>query len=75
LPSSDDLKNSRVMATWTNLYLYDLMTERVVWDYSVPSRPTSLIYDRLHHDLISSHQDGVTRRWAIPDAILQTFPK
>jgi WD40 repeat protein len=63
------------LATWTNLYLYDLKTERVVWGYSVPSRPTGLIYDPLHHDLISSHQDGVTRRWAIPDAILQIFPK
>ncbi len=63
------------LATWTNLYLYDLKTERVVWGYSVPSRSTGLIYDPLHRDLISSHQDGVTRRWAIPDAILQTFPK
>jgi WD40 repeat protein len=64
-----------VLATWTNLYLYDLKTERVIWGYSVPSRPTGLIYDPLHRDLISSHLDGVTRRWAIPDLVQQTFPK
>ena len=64
-----------VLATWTNLYIYDLQTERAVWGYSTPSRPTGLVYDSLHKDLITTHNDGVTRRWAIPDSILPTFSK
>jgi WD40 repeat protein len=55
------------LSGWPRLYLYSLKTERLVWAYDSPSPISGLVYDPLHQEIISSHIDGVTRRWELPD--------
>jgi WD40 repeat protein len=55
------------LSSWPELYIYSLKTERLIWAYNLPSQVTGLVYDPLHQQLITSHTDGVTRRWELPD--------
>jgi len=54
------------LSSGLHLYIYSLQTERLIWAYDIPSPLSGLIYDPFHQQLISSHIDGVTRRWDIP---------
>jgi len=54
------------LSSWPELYIYSLKTERLIWAYELPSQLTGLVYDPLHEQLISTHTDGVTRRWELP---------
>jgi WD40 repeat protein len=55
-----------VLSNLGGLYLYSLKTERLIWAYDIPSNATAIVYDPLHQKFITTHEDGITRRWDLP---------
>jgi WD40 repeat protein len=63
-----------VLSDLGGLYLYSLKTERMVWTYDIPSNAVAIVYDPLHQQFITTHEDGVTRRWDLPATISGDSP-
>jgi WD40 repeat protein len=55
-----------VLSNLGGLYLYSLKTERLIWTYDIPSNAVAIVYDSLHQQFITTHDDGITRRWDLP---------
>ena len=56
-----------VVGSSSGIWIVDLQKRSLVWNYSVPSRMYSMAYDPKRQELLSTHEDGVVRRWKLPE--------
>jgi WD40 repeat protein len=63
------------VSNWGGMWLYSLEDDRIFWGYDLPSRTQGLLYDPLRREIITTHPDGVTRRWALPEKVTAQLKK
>jgi WD40 repeat protein len=76
------IQSSRVLAGehWlmvaapSGIWIIDTEKRALIWGFETPAYTYALALDTSRRELISTHDDGVVRRWKIPDKS-QTLPR
>lgn len=60
-------RNWLVVGASGGIWIVDLMKRSLIWGYDVPGLTYSLAYDPKRQELLSTHDDGIVRRWRLPE--------
>lgn len=63
-----------IVAAPSGIWIIDTERRALVWGFETPAYTYALALDTRRRELISTHDDGVVRRWKLPDKI-QTLPR
>jgi WD40 repeat protein len=63
-----------IVAAPSGIWIIDTEKRALIWGFETPAYTYALALDARRRELISTHDDGVVRRWKLPDKS-QTLPR